>query len=239
MIDKEKEDAIKYLNKNEIYNLSIIGYIKENPLKRIVRQGDSFLAQGSVEERWVYLSSEDEKELTDLIRNLDVEDKYFGALDGWQIPHLTKDNEIEWLINAYQYHYPDDKEIPRNKIETHQLTPKDSEYIISQSIYKDMLSVEYLNERINRSVSAGIYEDRKLVAWALTHDDSSLGSMHVLEDYRRRGYAKEITISLLRQCREIGKIPFLQCEDKNIPAQKLVEGIGFVKDRNVSWLKLK
>ena len=235
----DKNTATKKLKSDEIYNLSIIGYIQENELKRLLTIGDSVLAQGSEGEKWIYLYSKDENELSKLIENLDADDKYFGAIDNWQISVIMKKREIDWLINAYQYHYPDDKEIPENKIKTYRLTPKDSEYIISQSIYKEMLTLEYLNERIERSLSAGIYEDGKLVAWALTHDDSSLGSMHVLENYRRRGYAKEITSSLLRQCRTIDKIPYLQCEDKNDPAQKLVERMGFVKDRNVSWLKLK
>ena len=239
MKEKEKQEAISFLKKNEIYNLSIIGFIEENQLQRLIRKRNSFLAQGSEAERWIYLSSEDEKEFAGLIQNLNAEDKYFGAVDDWQIPYLTKGKEVDWLINAIQYHYPANKEIPGNKYKVQKLTQKDSEYIFSQSVYKDVLSVEYLNERIEKSVSAGIYENGKLVAWALTHDESSLGSMHVLEEYRGRGYAKEITISLIRQCRAMGKIPFLQCENKNIPAQKLVEGIGFVKDRNVSWLKLK
>jgi 8-oxo-dGTP diphosphatase len=235
----DKNAATKKLRSNAIYNLSIIGYIQENKLKRLLTIGDSVLAQGSEGEKWIYLYSKDENELAALIENLNDDDRYFGAIDNWQIPVITKKREIDWLINAYQYHYPDDKEIPENKIKTYRLTPKDSEYIISQSIYKEMLTLGYLNERIERSVSAGIYYDGILVAWALTHDDGSLGSMHVLEDYRRKGYAREITNSLLRQCRTIDKIPFLQCEDKNVPAQTLVERMGFVKDRNVSWLKLK
>lgn len=239
MTAKEKQETIGFLRKNEIYNLSIIGFIGENHLQRLIREKNSFLAQGSEAEKWIYFSSENKKEFADLTQNLSSEDKFFGAVDNWQIPYLTNGKEVDWLINAFQYHFPVEKKISETKSEIQKLTPKDSEYIFSQSIYKDVLTVEYLNERISKSVSAGIYKDGKLIAWALTHDDSSLGSMHVLEEYRRQGYANEITISLIIQCRKIGKIPFLQCEDKNIPAQKLVEGIGFVKDRNVSWLKLK
>jgi 8-oxo-dGTP diphosphatase len=235
----EKNSATKKLRNNGIYNLSIIGYIKENELKRLLTIGDSILVQGSEGDKWIYLYSKDENELFKLIENLNADDKHFGAIDDWQIPIITKKGNIDWLINAYQYHLPDEEELPENKVETYRLTTGDSPYIVAQSIYKDMLSIEYLNERIERSVSAGIYEDGKLVAWALTHDDSSLGTMHVLKDYRRKGYAREITISLVKKCRVIGKIPFLQCEDKNEAAQRLVESLGFVKDRNVSWLKLK
>jgi 8-oxo-dGTP diphosphatase len=235
----DKNTVIKKLRSDGTYNLSIIGYIQENDLIKLLTIGNSILAQGSEEDKWIYLYSKYENELFKLIENLNADDKYFGAIDDWQIPIITKKGNIDWLINAYQYHLPDEKELPENKVETYRITTRDSPYIVTQSIYKEMLSTDYINERIERSVSAGIYENGRLVAWALTHDDSSLGSMHVLKDCRRKGYAREITISLVKQCRAIGKIPFLQCENKNVAAQRLMESLGFVKDRNVSWLKLK
>ncbi|MGA8265363.1 MAG: hypothetical protein WB779_13050, partial [Ignavibacteriaceae bacterium] len=148
MKEKEKQEAVRFLKKNEIYNLSIIGFIKENSLQRLIRKGNSYLAQGSEAERWIYFSSEDEREFTDLLQNLNAEDKYFGAVDKWQLAHLTKGKEVDWLINAFQYHYPVDKEIPGNKYKVQKLTQKDSEYIFSQSLYKDVLTVEYLSKRI-------------------------------------------------------------------------------------------
>jgi len=239
MEETVKQQAVLFLKRKEIYNLSIIGFIQENELEKIIRAGDSFLAQGRNEERWIYFSGDDKKEFADLFIHLNKTDRYFGALDDRIVNLLTRDREIDWLIRAYQFHFPDEKKIPENSVETRRLTAADVEYIISQSVYKNILTVEYLNERIKKSVSSGIYLDGKLVAWGLTHDDGSLGTMHVLEDYRRKGYAKEISISLIRQCRKIGKLPFLQCEIKNIPAQNLVKSIGYVQDRNVSWLKLK
>jgi len=239
MNDKQKKESINFLKKDEIYNLSIIGFITESEIEEITNVKDSFLVKGRDGDKWIYFSAKNENDFIELTKNLTNHDKCFGALDDWMIPILIKDKKVDWLINAYQFHFPDNKEIPENKIKTRKLKKEDSEYIISQSNYKEILSVEYLNERIEKSASAGICDDGKLVAWALTHDDGSLGTMHVLEGHRRKGFAKEITFALIRQCREISKIPFLQCETKNTPAQKLVEGLGFVKDRNVSWLKLK
>lgn len=239
MTDIERQEILHALEKNKIFNLSIIGFINENKLSNFIRGGKSFLVQGDTEEKWVYFSSDNENEFSELINNPDLDTGHFGALDDWMIPHITKNRETDWLIKAYQFHFPQEKEIPANKIETEPLAVSDSGYIISQSMYSDMLSVEYLNERIRKSVNAGIYADGKLVAWGLTHDDGSLGSLHVLEGYRGNGYAKEISISLIKQCRKIGKIPFLQCETKNIPAQNLVKSLGYVQDRNVSWLKVK
>ena len=239
MSEKEKREAIESLKRDGIYNLSIIGFINETPLEKIIRIGNSMLVKGRGGDKWIYLYGNDNNQFGELIKNIRDDDKYFGALDDWMIPYITENNETDWLVNAFQFHFPAEKEIPENKVETKRLTTSVSEYIISQSMYKDMLSVGYLNERIEKSVSAGIYNDGKLVAWALTHDDGSLGSMHVLEEYRRKGYAREISISLIKQCRELGKIPFLQCEAKNLAAQNLVKSIGYVQDRKVSWLKLK
>jgi 8-oxo-dGTP diphosphatase len=78
----------------------------------------------------------------------------------------------------------------------------------------------------------------RLVAWGLTHDDGALGSLHVLDEYRKKGYGKEILISLIHQNRKLGKISFAQIEEKNVKATNLIEQLGFVKDRKVSWVKL-
>ncbi|KAB2849155.1 MAG: GNAT family N-acetyltransferase [Ignavibacterium sp.] len=78
----------------------------------------------------------------------------------------------------------------------------------------------------------------KLVAWGLTHDDGALGSLHVLDDYRKKGYGREILLSLIHQNRKLGRISFAQIEEKNQKAINLVEQLGFVKDRLVNWIKL-
>lgn len=233
------QQAIEILRRNEIYNLSIIGFITENQPEKIVGEGGSILVQGSADERWIYSYAGNNKEFSGLLNQLKPNDKYFGALDEWQVETLKARGKVEWLLNAYQFHFPSGAALPGNKVKTRRLTVKDSEYLLSQSNYKSLITVKYLNERIQKSISAGIEVNGRLVAWGLTHDDGSLGTMHVLEDYRKKGYAREISFSLIRQCREEGKIPFLQCEVKNIPAQNLVESIGYLRDRSVSWMKLK
>ena len=59
-----------------------------------------------------------------------------------------------------------------------------------------------------------------------------------LDEYRKKGYGKEILISLIHQNRKLGKISFAQIEEKNLKATNLIEQLGFVKDRKVSWIKL-
>jgi hypothetical protein len=49
----------------------------------------------------------------------------------------------------------------------------------------------------------------------------------------------ETLISLIHQNKKLGKISFAQIEEKNLKATNLIEQLGFVKDRKVSWVKLK
>jgi len=74
----------------------------------------------------------------------------------------------------------------------------------------------------------------KLVTCGLTHYNDALGSVHVLDEYNKSGYGKEIMISLIHQCRKLNKIPFAQIEEKNLKAVNLIEQLGFIKDKKVS-----
>jgi 8-oxo-dGTP diphosphatase len=136
-----------------------------------------------------------------------------------------------------RYYMPEDVEVPENKKEVIPLTTYHIGFIISQSNYKQFLTPAYVEGRISKSISAAIMEKDKLVAWGLTHDDGALGSLHVLDEYRKKGYGKEILISLIHQNRKLGKISFAQIEEKNLKATNLIEQLGFVKDRRVSWVK--
>jgi 8-oxo-dGTP diphosphatase len=154
------------------------------------------------------------------------------------IPIITEKRKAEWILTTLRYYLPDDIEVPENKKEVIPLTKDHIGFIISQSNYKQFLTPAYVEERISKSISAAIFKKDKLVAWGLTHDDGALGSLHVLDEYRKKGYGKEILISLIHQNRKLGRISFAQIEEKNVKATNLIEQLGFVKDRKVSWVKL-
>lgn len=154
------------------------------------------------------------------------------------IPIITERRKAEWILSTMRYYLPDDVEVPENKIEVIPLTTDHIGFIISQSNYKQFLTPAYVEDRIAKSISAAIVKKDRLVAWGLTHDDRALGSLHVLDEYRKKGYGKEILISLIHQNGKLGKISFAQIEEKNLKATNLIKQLGFVKDRKVSWVKL-
>jgi GNAT superfamily N-acetyltransferase len=155
------------------------------------------------------------------------------------IPIINEKKKFEWTLSTMRWYLPDNVEVAENTYKTFPLSPEHIGFIISQSNYKQFLTPRYIKERITKSISACIYENEKLVAWGLTHDDGALGSLNVLDEYRGKKYGTEIVLSLIHQCRALGKIPFAQTEETNEKAIKLVTKLGFVMDRRVTWIKCK
>lgn len=230
---------IRELEKDYINNISIIEFVSDNPVVAIYQTGSSFLVKGISDQVWIYISSSIELELKALLKNIEANELHFASIEDWLIPIITEGREIDWQMSAVRYYLPADIKIPQNQIPISPLSSDDAEFIIANSNYKEFLTIDYIIDRISKSFSAGIYENGKLAAWGLTHDDGALGSLHVVDEHRRKGYATEITISLIRQCREKGKIPYAQIVEENLPAINMVNNLGFVKDRRVTWLKLK
>ena len=230
-------NLILHLKKDEITNISTIGFIENNPITEIVEINNSYLIKGTSDVEWVYVVCNNESDLRALLEKSNS-NIYFASVEDWMIPIITEKRKAEWILTTMRYYLPDDVEVPENKIEVVPLTTDHIGFIISQSNYKQFLTPAYVEERISKSISAAIMNKDKLVAWSLTHDDGALGSPHVLDEYRKKVYGKEILISLIHQNRKLDKISFAQIEERNINAARLVENLGFKKDRRVSWVKL-
>jgi GNAT superfamily N-acetyltransferase len=235
---KNLDKLIEILNQDFLSNVSTIGFIENNPITEVVEINNSYLIKGTSDVEWIYFVCRNESDLKVLLEKSSGINIYFASVEDWMIPIITEKRKAEWILSTMRYYLPDDFEVPENKLEVIPLTTDHIGFIISQSNYKQFLTPAYVEERISKSISAAIMKKDKLVAWGLTHDDGALGSLHVLDEYRKKGYGKEILISLIHQNRTLGKASFAQIEEKNTKATNLVEQLGFVKDRRVSWIKL-
>ncbi len=61
---------------------------------------------------------------------------------------------------------------------------------------------------MSKDISAGIVVDENLVAWGFTHDDGALGFLHVLKDFRKRGYGLDILLALIQERKKDNKSVF-------------------------------
>ncbi len=222
------KSAIEILKKNEIANLSLIGFIENAYASEVQIEGSSVMAKGFSDQIWVYFSAGNEDELKELLRHLKKNDKHFGALSDETRDIILKNNKPDWQLTALQLHLPGEIKLKKRRYGVQKLSVSDAGYIINESKYKDILSVPYLEDRITKSFSAGIFQKGRLAAWGLTHDEGAIGSLNVLKEFRGKGLGSAVVASLVEQIRSAGKIPFAQVEERNIPALKLCKKLGFI-----------
>jgi len=238
-------EIIDRLSQDPVRNIALLGFFENYPLQRVYQSGASYLLLGKSDHLWGYISSENEAELAGVLDPVEKAGdiiKHFACVEEWMKPILTRgggDEKIDWELKTMRFVLPETQEI---KEPSRMVLPLDAswvDYIFSHSDYQEFTSKEYIQEQIKKGMSAGIVENDKLIAWALTHDDSSVGFLHVLPEFRKHGYGKAITRAMILQKRKAHKPVFVNVEPGNSNSLKLVAKLGFVPDRQVGWLKLK
>lgn len=233
-----KRSLLNKLSENPLKNISTLGFFKNNNLEKVYRAEDSFLMLGTSDYLWAYIVGDDRQELSEIMNKYQFETKYFASVEDWMIPIITKEQEIDWKLTTYRYFLPTGEDIQSASESAVELGSSFAEYIYNNSDYKDYTSPEYIKNRIKEDVAVGIFVDNKLVGWGLTHDDGALGFLHVLPEYRRRGYGVEIVKKLIEEKRKLDKPVFCNIEPENDKSRNLVDKLGFVVDRKISWVKL-
>jgi 8-oxo-dGTP diphosphatase len=236
----KKLEIEEYLNRDQIKNLSLIYFQQNNPVIYLKKTANSVVLKGSSDQNWIFISCYQPEELERILDSFKDDDRYFASLESWMLPCFKSRWEMEWILTASRYYLPDEISIePPADIHLRKLRTAEAEYIYSHSEYQTYTSVDYLKTRIEKGLSAGIEENGQLLAWVLTHDDSAIGTLHVRESARRRGYASTLTQYMIFELRNRGIIPFVQIEPGNVASIKLAQKIGFRFDREVSWMALR
>lgn len=226
------------LEKDKMRNINIINFIRSYPIHTFDTVGDSVLIRGRSDEDWVYISSKSEDEFEQLVQGLDEDDKCFSVLEDWMLPYIVKGREIRSRLTSMKLVYDEKATFPPVTSSIVDLTTANAPYIFENSKYKEYISVEYIEDRIKNGIGLGIYEDSKIVAWAITHDDGAIGFLNVLEEYRGKGYGTNVTIAMIKRLLEQGKLPFVHIEEENEASMSIALKAGFKKDRRIHWIKL-
>ena len=233
-------DAISLLRRDELRYANMICFMRNYPIESIDRIGDSLIVRGASDRRWVYVSSPNRDELGTVVERLTDRDLCFAAIEDWMVPAIVRKKTMAWHLSMVKLMLPEQVALPQTyRFSISPLSARDADRIYEVSMYKAFTSPEYIRDRIERGVSAGIHESGELVAWIMTHDDCSIGVMHVLDAHRGRGYAHELTVYLINELRRRKRIPFVHIEETNEKAISVVLGIGFVECGRMSWFELK
>jgi 8-oxo-dGTP diphosphatase len=233
------QDALKILKTDRIKNVSIINFIKNNKVLSIDIIGESVLARGTSDRRWVYISCPKAEELKGFISQFTPEDRCYGAIEDRMFPVLTEGKEILWDISVVKFYLPEEVYLPPPPRKTVDLSAHDAETVFTNSEYKKYISPEYIVQRITKGISSGIYEDNKLVSWAITQDDGAIGFLHTIEEYRKKGYGYIVTLSMIEKLRNRGELPFAYIVASNKRSIDLFLKLGFRKSNTIHWFEIK
>ena len=187
---------------------------------------------------WVMFSSNDEMELVQLLTFLNEDDKNFAFIEEWMIPVITAGRDVKWELTTDQYYLPDDREMPQINSPVESLNEDDAPFIVANSNYGQYLSTGYAAERITKAPGSCVRIGGKLAAWIHTHDDMAIGSLHVMPEYRRKGYGLDLTVDMINKIRGLEIIPFTYIEPENEKSINLVTKLGFKKQKRISWFEV-
>lgn len=234
-----KKEALSILGRDKINNVNMINFIESYPIYYIEKSAESLVIKGVSDRPWVYIACKSENELKLIKSRLNSDDKNFAVIENWMIPILTSGKKIKWILSVYRLFLPDEIILPASSFTMPPLKEKDDCFIYESSDYKDYLSLEYVNERIKNGISSCIRNGNTPIAWGMTQDDGAIGFLHVLPEYRRKGYGKEIVLDLIQKVRKKGKIPFVHIEESNEKSINLINSLGFKKDKMVNWFEIE
>lgn len=148
------------------------------------------------------------------------------------LPLLEKhfrDIECEEKTSAYTITASDFAGKPAEALDS--LTLADAEYVNEHWTYKHEGSLEFFKHIIATYPSSAVRIGGQLAGWAVCYDAIedmvNLGSLRVLEQYRRQGLGKKLAQDLVAKVLATGKTPMVHILEDNIASKTLSMGIGF------------
>ena len=160
---------------------------------------------------------------------------------------VTERAKVVWDNPCHQYHLPDTEHGSETLFElrgddAHLMQPHEEHaaLILANWPYGDPEDPDdrsHIAARVESGMSSGWVEDHRLVCWAMSHDDGSLGYLHTLEGYRGRGIARRVAADLTLKVWNQGQTPFCHVVASNNGPVRLLEELGFVRsDDRFLWL---
>lgn len=231
VMEASADELKALLGLDSIANAGFLEHIGRFNVERAAICGSSCAAVFRFkEEIWGALSSRDEKQAKLLggifegIRCVDI----CPAFD-WSLKAALGTKEPASVRRYRVLYLPDGTEVPEPKGEAVPIGEEHAK-VIYDSYGDDVLfGIDYVTERILSGPSYGIFKEGRLIGWAMTHGDFAMGFMMVLPEYRRQGIAMEITLSLIKSLRAMGRVPMVHVSKDNEKSLSLVRKLGFVE----------
>ena len=227
------------LDSNLTNNITIFGFFSNYPLEEYYVENKSVLIFGKSDHLWAHISSSSETELSSLLAKYHTKTKYYFSVEDWMIPLILAHGTIDWIMRTDRFILEEGVFTDLPKLEMIKIDKSYASFIYNNSDYKNYVSVKYIEERLSKDISTGILVNDILVAWGFTHDDGALGFLHVLEEFRNKGYGINILLGLIQMRKKEKRPVFGNIIPGNVASTNLAKKLGFKLDCRTSWIKLK
>lgn len=162
-----------------------------------------------------------------------------GVNDAWNdtIEEIFEDKGIEY---EHQLAYRMDKLLPhsRSKLCRHGMTIHKFE---KNTLDEKLVNIEFITKELEQFWGSlqNFYENglcyyategTKVVSLCYSgfkSDNILTIGVETLNEYRKKGYAYELSAKFIDQCRITNKVPYWDCSDSNMGSRRLAEKLGF------------
>ncbi len=172
-----------------------------------------------------------------------------NLLDGTETLLYVESDEMEREVacrmplghttNCVQFYLPEEVAVSGDETGIIDLKPEDAPYIHSHYTYKEVTTVAYLAARIAAAPAVGVMVDGVLAGFVMTHEEMTMGVMHVLPAYRKLGLATRLNAAMVRRMRALGLPCIVEIVHDNHASLALAKSAGFLPLQKVHWLHVK
>lgn len=227
-----------FLKKDLLINLNNIGIIENVPEAEIyVDDVDNpkgvFVCNGYMH----YMYTKEDSFIDEVMETF-IKDGWFGFAGVEQsISDKIKNMfRVDWSNPCTLYYLPSgnlDLSLIKNPVRSVDIN--DAKIVDKYYEFRGEGSIDRITNDIKYRPSSAVYIDGEMVCWVLVHEDNSMGIMYTREEYRRNGYAVDVTIDLSDKIIKSGKVPYLQIIERNNMSPGLANKCGFVPCGKVEW----
>lgn len=235
---KYNDNLKRLLEEDRIYNLNIIGIIENSKDRKIYVDDENKPSGVLVNDGYFnYMYTNNDSFLDTVIKEIfQRKGEYgFSAVKPDIAKKIKEKYEVKWHNPCVLYYHDQDIDIDCIKTDVRRLEPEDAKEVDKYYTYRDENSIYDIKHSIENRETSCIYKDGELASWLLIHDDNSLGPMYTKKEYRKEGYAVDVTLDLVNKIRNLGKIPFLHIVEDNVASHRLAKKCGFKPYNKCEW----
>lgn len=233
-----KEAAFRYLSQDVLKNIDMLE-ILHIPSAEVLRAGDFgvLLRYGDL-----YLLSCQEGAsaafLPAMTQDIASDPQRMIILHGPELLGvLRRDYRFRSVMDCCHAVYQKSEPIPCPLPQNVEIRRLDSSHLaFVHAHYHTVDDVDYLSERIGAGMF-GVFVEGRIVGFAGTHDERSMGLLEILPEYRRLGLAYALEAHIINDLQSRGRTPFCQVSIRNEPSLALQRKLGLtISGSVVHWL---